>query len=1415
MAVGGHLLLLIPVLSLCGATEYYVRPTEPTDTSCPGQPCLTLSQYSNDSDHYFKSNTVFKFLPGIHHIDKHIQFKNVQNMSLESSSDQSDQYPHVEVKFNSDLEVCNCDSIYDYSCAAINFNDVSDVVLKGMTVTVHTPNISGIVFWNVSNISVQSTTIYSLSSNTCAFGVVVFQAETVQVNLVSVYKFRIGFVLERSRNISITQTNAKYNSQNGMYFQIIKNIRITSTTTAHNGLSGIFSYGINDMCINKTNTMHNKKDGIYLKQVKNAHIIQTIAAYNDRVGIFLLEANNTRIINTTSMYNNQSGIYVKSMNKTLILNTKLLSNGGSGIFLSSLNNTFILNTTANYNGYDGIMISTTKNTLISATKAMNNILHGLTIQNMNNTKIINTITGHNGIAGILLYAALNTTLSNIIAVNNGGNGIDLQIMNNTRLTNIAAISSNSSGINILDMNNTQIVNVTAAYNKHGVFLNLTKNTNFCSIYVLHNVMEGMMLFTANNTNITALTAKHNKGNGMSVYLSQNTYIIAANVVKNNGSIVYLNLYSLKVGLFFQRNVQILLRSSIKTIIHNSSFININPPTSASTTKPSTLPAIIALYRSTLEISECSFKQNQISAVRAHESNITLSGNVVFSNNTAVSGTAFILVQGSIINLVKNSIAKFKNNYATNTGGVFYIDANDYVYLGDTFSHRKCFLNIPVNRSQIQFEFVNNSAGMGGDILYGGQIAFALERNSNCLDSFENISNVTHYQNDLSLISSNPSRVCFCNKGKINCSVLAIVATNANNLVYLYPGQTIKIQVVPVGQNFGTVAGSVYAQYLKNSPTDNLLELDVSQKIQSVGQRGCSWLNYTIYSPKNKSEVILVLTTQETIVSIANIQGFFTDYTKALLQEFYHTPRIEPMLYSNVAVYINISILSCPAGFQLTTNPPFKCDCNQLLKQVPGIHCHIRDQTFRRSGLVWVGMTQDDNGINGTVAASQYCPLNYCNKKDSNVTLINPDSQCNYNHSGILCGACQPGLSLALGSNRCLPCSNKFLALVIPFILAGPALVGFIKFLDLTVAHGTTNGLIFYANIIQANHYIFLPWKSTHILSVFIAWINLDLGVETCFFKGLNVYYKTWLQFTFPFYIWSIAGLIIIFSKYSSRVAKLMGNNSVPVLATLFLLSYAKLFRIIITTLSYTILHTSDGRKAVWSADGNMDYMGIKHMLLFVVAVASLLFLWLPYTLILFLGQWLHMCNCRLIVRFLFKIKPFLDAHYAPLKDRHRYWFGFLHLVRAAVLLVSALIPTDHSSIITISVLTSAVLLTFVGIVVYKNTQVSLLNMGFFLNLILISGSSFYTQIVGGNPVAYAYTLIGLAFLQYFGLIFFKIFLILQKSSKVKACFHLCIRQKNENNWELLEQEAILRERESESEEEVTESSGSMESLTTI
>ena len=58
------------------------------------------------------------------------------------------------------------------------------------------------------------------------------------------------------------------------------------------------------------------------------------------------------------------------------------------------------------------------------------------------------------------------------------------------------------------------------------------------------------------------------------------------------------------------------------------------------------------------------------------------------------------------------------------------------------------------------------------------------------------------------------------------------------------------------------------------------------------------------------------------------------------------------------------------------------------------------------------------------------------------------------------------------------------------------------------ATGTLSGLVFYANIVGVNHNIFLPVKTNNPYSVFIAWLNLDFGIDTCFYNGMDTYTKT-------------------------------------------------------------------------------------------------------------------------------------------------------------------------------------------------------------------------------------------------------------------------------------------------------------------
>ena len=139
---------------------------------------------------------------------------------------------------------------------------------------------------------------------------------------------------------------------------------------------------------------------------------------------------------------------------------------------------------------------------------------------------------------------------------------------------------------------------------------------------------------------------------------------------------------------------------------------------------------------------------------------------------------------------------------------------------------------------------------------------------------------------------------------------------------------------------------------------------------------------------------------------------------------------------------------------------------------------------------------------------------------------------------------------------------------------------------LTVAIGTINGVIFYANIVGVNSSVFFPAGQTNILTVFVAWVNLDLGIEACFFSGLDAYTRAWLQFVFPLYLWVLVGLIILSSHFSLKIAKNLGTNPIAVLATIFLLSYAKLLRTSFAALSFTIVeYPNDTQAAVWLYDG--------------------------------------------------------------------------------------------------------------------------------------------------------------------------------------------------------------------------------------
>ena len=407
--------------------------------------------------------------------------------------------------------------------------------------------------------------------------------------------------------------------------------------------------------------------------------------------------------------------------------------------------------------------------------------------------------------------------------------------------------------------------------------------------------------------------------------------------------------------------------------------------------------------------------------------------------------------------------------------------------------------------------------------------------------------------------------------------------------------------------------------------------------------------------------------------------------------------------------------------------------------LPSFSCFVQNKTgyitWSKNSTVWVNATFNESQSNGIIY-NHFCPLNYCKSGNKTVKIgDDPSKQCASNRTGILCGACMENFSLAIGSSRCIECPNSHnVALLLAFAAAGVFLVFFILALNLTVTQGLINGLIFYANIVWAYKIILFPSEiqKNHLLvflQIFVAWLNLDFGIESCFFVGLDAYWKTWLQFLFPFYIWAIAGVIIVACRYSSRLTNLIGSRAVPLLATLFLISYMKLLRTIIDATSVAVIahYPQNTSYVVWYLDGNLHYCQHPHIYLFLAAMATLVFLWLPYTLLLLFIQPLRRVSHLRPLKWINKLAPVYDAYFSPLKDKHQYWFGTMLFVRGILLIVLTVTSASNPELnIFILFLSIAFLFFFISVKhVYKRMTVRVLESATLLNLIVLSAGTLY------------------------------------------------------------------------------------------
>lgn len=799
----------------------------------------------------------------------------------------------------------------------------------------------------------------------------------------------------------------------------------------------------------------------------------------------------------------------------------------------------------------------------------------------------------------------------------------------------------------------------------------------------------------------------------------------------------------------------------------------------------TFPAA-AIFESTqnVTIKDCTFSSNTIPAIEARHATLYMQGEILIYNNTGDIGAGISLLYESFMVLPLYTKVVFVDNYAHSKGGAIYVQKSADEDLQACFYQVMNPNALKITELYINILLINNTSGYSGGEVYGGTV-------DNCTQKY--VSNkpgpiapwvrfdyiffgpsgdwIKNDAEQPSLISSDPQQVCHCPNGLYNLNMTCPQDPQGelffpvNVSISVFPGALFQVLVATVGQRKGLVQGVVRAVAFPES--NKQLPLGDLQATQSVN--GCAPVSYQVFSTSSQEQF-----------------GLAVDRAGEGIQ------------YASIS--LQVTLLPCPPGFSITN--ALSCICAPPLLE-RGLHCNITEKTIERKGTVWVSIASPGNE-SGSFLLHDHCPFDYCNASAMKVVLSDPDKQCVYSRSGILCGHCKSAHSAVFGSSKCLKCGNQWISLLAVFIIAGIMLIAFLIFFNFTVSIGTISGLILFANVVRVNNSTFFPPAGVSpflsvlrsFLSIFIAWLNLDIGIELCFFKGMRMWHKVLLQFAFPIYIWTLVSVIIFAARRSVIVVKIIGSSAVSVLATLFILSYAKILQTTISIYSFTDLTFPDKSVSLrWLLDGNIVMAKGKHIPLLVVALAFSVCFIIPFTLMLLFAPCIQARsgNWLLGMRWIRNVIPLLDAYQAPYNIEFRFWTGLLLVVRIVLFLAFAINALGDPKINLLITVTMVIFLLTFNLhfgYAYKTRLLNLIESSFIINLGVLSLWSSFIKKDSTDSIRIQLIITclmtGLAFLKFTLIFCYHVYLLMERK-KILSYF-MCRCRCCHNGYEKLSQD---------------------------
>ena len=735
-----------------------------------------------------------------------------------------------------------------------------------------------------------------------------------------------------------------------------------------------------------------------------------------------------------------------------------------------------------------------------------------------------------------------------------------------------------------------------------------------------------------------------------------------------------------------------------------------------------------------------FDSNLVSAIECSAALLGLNGNVTFIKNTGVFGGAIYLTTNSHIVLSPNSSTHFIQNVGRVAGGAIYVYVppvqpvvitsacvlffgyNEYIF---------CVNCLDIKSSGIYVEFLDNSAPSGG-ILFGTSLENCpwasslreLVRPQSPQVNQMNVLEILHrFFPENFKFDPAPSGIT-----QVQTPTTALSILDQQDIYEAIPGQSVLLNVSTM-DGFMQDISSVITSYV----------VDTSSSIVGVSINATLRLGTSGFVAIQNKPTVLSLT----VLGAENqlVDGAFY----ALDSGF--TAQTE----------IFVQVQRCPNGFKYN-DTMLICVCLDYLQE-HNVQCDTSSLSFVVPEDTWLGPVSSDGEL-----SVETCLL-YCNRETKTVNILNGtadyDSQCasGQNRGGVGCGSCRDGYSLALGSTKCLRCSNLFVLLLIVFALSGILLVATIAYFRITIAYGFLNGMLFYSNIVSLYNPLLTPSRPYSGRLIFTSFLTLNFGIESCFHDNFTALERVGWQLIFPLYLF-ILMLIIAFLARFLKFKAIGGQNIIQAFSTLMLLVYVSVLQACVDLISVEGYNTSSGSRLLrWRTDPSVAYYSAVHGFLATVAILLLLLYIIPFPIILLFPSFLY-GNRRLG-----KFKPFYDAFWNPFKPTHRIWLGLRLIFRWIPFTLAVFVDTPANIFIT-GLLIIFQLIILMGILPFQSFWVNVSDSLFLTNLIvLFMGSLFFqAQAAAASPseinaiasqaTSFSTVFVIIAYLQFTAIVFY-------------------------------------------------------------